>query len=242
VTGLLAQALGFNEPWLHQSVDEVITEVLAATAERYPALRGITLERLKQEHHVPLDLDSTIPFTSPSVGGTEGGPYFPTASGKVELFSQRMAESGFDALPGWADPGQVAWTEPAGESSPNETASAPLTLISAAAHHFTTSSFANQPDLLAREGMPFVEINPADAAARGIAAGDAVVVENSRGWCRLRAVVTDVVRPGVLASPKGRWSKLDGGRNVNWTVSDALADLAGQSTFHSNQVWIRRDS
>jgi anaerobic selenocysteine-containing dehydrogenase len=66
------------------------------------------------------------------------------------------------------------------------------------------------------------------------------VVENGRGWVQLRAVVTDAVRPGVLASPKGRWSKLDGGRNVNWTVSDALADMAGQSTFHSNRVWIRR--
>lgn len=238
VMGLLARALGFNEPWLHQSVDEVITEVLAATAERYPALRGITLERLKQEHHISLALDSTIPFD----GGIERGPRFPTTSGKVELFSQRMADNDLDPLPGWPDPRLVAWTELAGESSPTGRDSAPLTLISAAAHHFTTSSFANQPDLLAREGTPFVEINPADAAARGIAMGDTVVVENSRGGCKLQAVVTDAVRPGVLASPKGRWSKLDGGRNVNWTVSDALADLAGQSTFHSNQIWIRRDN
>ncbi|MBI1876897.1 MAG: molybdopterin oxidoreductase family protein, partial [Chloroflexi bacterium] len=71
--------------------------------------------------------------------------------------------------------------------------------------------------------------------------GDTVVVENQRGWCKLRAVVTDAVRPGVAVSPKGRWSKLDGGRNVNWTTPDALADFAGQSTFHSNRVWIRRD-
>ena len=67
-----------------------------------------------------------------------------------------------------------------------------------------------------------------------------VIVENRRGSCRLRAVVTEAVRPGVLASPKGRWSKLSDGRNVNWTTSDALADLAGQSTFHSNRVWLQR--
>jgi anaerobic selenocysteine-containing dehydrogenase len=53
-------------------------------------------------------------------------------------------------------------------------------------------------------------------------------------------VVTEGVRPGVVVSPKGRWAKRDGGRNVNWTTSDALADLAGQSTFHSNRVWLRR--
>jgi anaerobic selenocysteine-containing dehydrogenase len=66
-----------------------------------------------------------------------------------------------------------------------------------------------------------------------------VVVENGRGCCTLRAVVTDAVRPGVAASPKGRWSKLLGDRNVNWTTSDALGDIAGQSTFHSNRVWLR---
>ena len=71
--------------------------------------------------------------------------------------------------------------------------------------------------------------------------GDAVVVENGRGWFRVRAAVTDAVRRGVVASPKGRWAKLSGGRNVNWTTSDALGDLAGQSTFHSNRVWVRRE-
>jgi anaerobic selenocysteine-containing dehydrogenase len=113
-------------------------------------------------------------------------------------------------------------------------------LISGAAHHFVTSSFANQAGLLAHEGEPFVEIHPDDAKARGIAHGDQVVVENGRGWCELRAIVTDAVRPGVLASPKGRWSRLGNGRNVNWTTPDALGDMAGQSTFHSNRVWLRK--
>ncbi len=80
-------------------------------------------------------------------------------------------------------------------------------LISGAAHHFVSSSFANHPDFLQREGDPFVEINPQDAASRRIENGDLVILENGRGWCELRAVVTDNVRPGVLASPKGRWSK-----------------------------------
>jgi anaerobic selenocysteine-containing dehydrogenase len=87
---------------------------------------------------------------------------------------------------------------------------------------------------------PVVELNPADAAARGIANGDTVVVENGRGWCRLRAVVTEDVAPGVAVAPKGPWARLaPGGRNVNWTTPDAVADLAGQSTFHSNLVTIR---
>ncbi len=97
-----------------------------------------------------------------------------------------------------------------------------------------------QPALQQREGEPFVEIHPVDAAARGIRPGDCVIVANGRGWCALRAVVTEATRPGVLVSPKGRWSKLHGGRNVNWTTSDALGDMGGQSTFHSNRVWLRK--
>lgn len=243
VMGLLAGTMGFAEPWLYQSVDEVIEEILTASAIQNPAFQGITLTQLKEGQVVPLALDSTVPFAD---------LHFPTLSGKVELFSQGMAEAKLDPLPGWPDPEQVAGYDPDHNMvSPHDTitSSPPLTLISGAAHHFVTSSMANQASLLEREGTPFVEINPVDAAARGIGEGDTVIVENSRGWCKLRAVVTEAVRSGVLASPKGRWVKLDGGRNpsinsgrnVNWTTPDALADLAGQSTFHSNRVWIRRD-
>src|SRR5262249_40804162 len=115
-----------------------------------------------------------------------------------------------------------------------------LTLITGASHHFVSSSLASQPDLLKGEGPAVVEIHPQDARRRGISNGDATIVENGRGWCQLQAVLTEAVRPGVVVSPKGRWSKLTGGRNVNWTTPDALADMAGQSTFHSNKVWLRR--
>lgn len=230
VMGLLARAMGFDEPWLHQSADEVIAEILAATAAHNPGLRDITLERLKENGAVPLALDSAIPFA---------GLRFPTPSGKVEIFSQALADTGLDPLPGWAYPEQIEWVDEDNDKLSQSFDSPPLHLITAAAHHFVTSSMANQASLLQREGTPFVEIHPVDAAERGIADGDIVVVENGRGWCRLRAVITEAIRPGVLASPKGRWSKLDGGRNVNWTTSDVLADMAGQSTFHSNRVWVR---
>src|SRR5215475_13603023 len=45
--GLLATAMGFTEPWLHQTPDEVIEEVLAATAATDPHFAGLTLVRLK---------------------------------------------------------------------------------------------------------------------------------------------------------------------------------------------------
>jgi anaerobic selenocysteine-containing dehydrogenase len=227
VMRLLAEVMGFHEPWLGQTEDEVIDEVLTATARQNRALEGITLGALQAGGAVPLRLESATPFADGR---------FPTPSGKVELYSSRLADAGLDPLPGWRD-----GDEDDGEAGeePWERADA-LELLTGASHHFVSSSLASQTGLLRNAGTPLVEIHPTDAAVRGICHGDQVIVENGRGWCRLRAVVTDGVRRGVIVSPKGRWSKLDGGRNVNWTTSDALADMAGQSTFHSNRVWLRR--
>ncbi|HEX8034542.1 MAG TPA: molybdopterin dinucleotide binding domain-containing protein [Ktedonobacterales bacterium] len=106
---------------------------------------------------------------------------------------------------------------------------------------FVSSSFANLSHLLAKEGeIPWIEIHPEDAHRQGITGGTMVEVANTRGVCRLRAVVTENVLPGVVVAPKGRWlSRSLDGHNVTWTTSDALAELAGQSTFHSNLVEIR---
>ncbi len=235
VMRLLAAEMGFDEPWLRQDVDEVIAEVLRATAARNPFLEGVTLARLKAEGQVPLAVGPDAPFADGR---------FPTPSGKVELYSARLAAEGQDPLPGysgvWDDGGRDASDAARRRNWPESEA---LDLISPAAHHFTSSSFGNGRSQLRAEGAPTIEIHPDDAAARGIRHGELVVVENGRGCVTLRAIVTDNVRPGVVASAKGRWARNGDGRgerrNVNWTTSDALGDFAGQSTFHSNRVWVR---
>jgi anaerobic selenocysteine-containing dehydrogenase len=220
---LLAAAMGYDEPWLRQDAEEVIAEVVAASARKNATLAGVTMERLRDEGTVPLALPESdwVPFSD---------GVFPTPSGKVELRCERFAALGLDPVPDWAEPAEFAEPVVPGPD-------APLTLITGAAHHFVTTSMANQPRLVAKEGSPFVEINPADAAERGISDGQPVRLENQRGWCVLQAVVTDDVPPGVAVAPKGRWASLSpGGRTVNWTTPDAIGDLAGQSTFHSNRV------
>jgi anaerobic selenocysteine-containing dehydrogenase len=230
VMRLLATALGFTESWLHDDADTVIDEVLTATARHNPFLDGVILERVKQEQTVPLSVPQPTPFAD---------GIFPTPSGKVELYSQQLADEGLDPLPAYLDQADADNGQLNRSIAPFREEDA-LNLVTGAAHHFVSSSLANQAGLLKGAGPAFVEIHPDDAATRGIADGDSVLIENARGWCRLRAVLTDAVRRGVVVSPKGRWCKMNGGRNVNWTTSDALADMAGQSTFHSNRVWLRR--
>jgi anaerobic selenocysteine-containing dehydrogenase len=50
---------------------------------------------------------------------------------------------------------------------------------------------------------PFVEINPADAEALGIANSAAVTVASSKGELRLVARVSEDIRPGCVFVPRG---------------------------------------
>jgi anaerobic selenocysteine-containing dehydrogenase len=228
---LLAAAMGYDEPWLQQTAEEAIDEILTASAAKHPRMAGLSLERFQREGTIRLNLapEEEVPFSDGR---------FLTPSGKVELRSERAAALGLDPLPDYSPPTEFA--SPSPQSGVPSGSLSPLVLISGASHHFVTTSMANQPGLLAKEGTPYVEINPADACARGIVDGADVTVGNERGCCTLRAVVTDDVPPGVAVAPKGRWARLSPTRRtINWTTPDALGDLAGQSTYHSNLVEIR---
>ncbi len=223
----LSTAMGFNESWLHQDADEVIHEIIEATAQQHPRLAGITLERLQAEGSIPLAIPvgEEVPFAD---------GIFPTPSGKVEFYSTTAAAKGYDPVPGW---------EPEVESRTGQEAplssGARLPLLCPAAHHFVSSTFGNQERLIAKESAPTLRIHPGDAVARNIRSGQLVRVGNERGWCRLVAEVTDAVRPGVLATTTVWWPKFSPDqRNVNWTTSDRLADLGSGSTFYTNLVTV----
>lgn len=219
----LASTMGFTEPWLQQTADEVIDEIIETSKPKNPLLDGVSLARLQAEGTVPLNFgEGHVPFHD----GT-----FPTPSGKMEIRSETLAAEGIDPLPDWVP---VEETQAVGAWSDG------LVLLTGASHHFVTSSMANQPSLVRKEGTPYIEINPEDAAERGIEHGQMLYVWNDRGSCLLRAVVTPDVLRGVAVSPKGRWAKLSpGGRNVNWLTSDGVTDFGLQAIYHSNMVRVR---
>ncbi len=223
----LSPAMGINEPWLQQDANEVIQEIVDTTSQHNPRLVGITLERLQAEGSIPLAISTReeVPFAD--------GIFF-TPSGKVEFYSETAAARGYDPVPGWEPEVE---TRTRRDTSPS--ASATLPLLCPAAHHFVSSTFGNQERMITKEGAPTLRIHPSDAAVRNIQSGQLVRVGNERGWCRLVAEVTDVVRPGVLATTTVWWPKFSPDqRNVNWTTSDRLADLGGGSTFYTNLVTV----
>lgn len=124
---------------------------------------------------------------------------FPTPSGKIEIFSQRLADLNDPEIP--PIPKFIAGWE--GKQDPLS-ALYPLQLIT---FHFKTrahSCFYNVPWL--KELEPHrLWIHVIDAAPRGIKDGDILRVFNARGAVRIPAHVTQRIMPGVVALGEGAW-------------------------------------
>ena len=105
----------------------------------------------------------------------------------------------------------------------------------------THSIHGNQP-ILERADRDDVWINTADAAARGIVAGQRVRVFNDRGATILPARVTDRIKPGVVSIKDGAWfTPNEDGADTHGCCNVLTADRSapsGASTFNSNFVEI----
>ena len=218
----LASRMGF-EPDLFPDDETLIRQAL----DGGPTTRGITLEQLRETPSIRLNLpDDYMPFA-------EGN--FPTPSGKCELYSERMAQDGFDPLPTYIPPREDPQTQPSLASQ------FPIQLLSPPRPQFLNSTFANSPSHRAVAGDPTVEMAEADASARGLNEGDWAEVYNNRGSFLARVALSGSVKPGVAVATGLYWNKLVPGRgNANSTTATALTDMGGGATFFDNLVEVRR--
>jgi anaerobic selenocysteine-containing dehydrogenase len=209
----LAAAMGLQDPCLQESDDSMIRTLLSGN---HPFLKGITLERLDEEHFMRLNIgDPFLPFAA-------GG--FGTPSGKCEFRAESL---GF---------------EPPVESRAGDKellSRYPLELISPKNDDSMNSTFGNRPGVDAQTAM--LTVHPGDAAPRGIGTGDTVRLKNDRGQCILVAKVSSDVAPGVVCAPSVRWPKLAPDRSsVNMLTSQRLTDKGGGPTFYSCLVEVER--
>ncbi len=145
-----------------------------------------------------------------------------TASGRIELYSDSL-ESGF----GYGAP----------RYTPVEK-SRPFTVITPSSSKRTNATFGGDA---ASAGAEIVEINPADAAARDIADGALVALENDLGRVVLEARLTDSVAPGVLYSPKGTWLRSsESGQTVNALIdAEIKTDILDGACYNETFVDLR---
>jgi biotin/methionine sulfoxide reductase len=125
-----------------------------------------------------------------------------TPSGRIELFSQKIAGFGYDNCPPHA-----SWLEPSEWVGGAIAQNYPLHLISSQPRHKLHSQMDGGP-ISARGKVgdrEAVTMNPDDARRRGIKDGDVVRIHNARGACLAGAVLSDALSPGVAKLSCGAW-------------------------------------
>lgn len=125
-----------------------------------------------------------------------------TPSGRIELFSERIASFGY------ADcPGHPTWFEPAEWLGGPAAKKHPLHMLSDQPHTKLHSQLDHSSYSLANKvaGREPIHIHPDDAARRDVRHGDVVRVFNDRGACLAGAVLDVNLRPGVVKLSTGAW-------------------------------------
>ena len=210
----LAAAMGFTEPELFESDEELLGQ----------ALSGLDLDELKEAGFVRIDVaDELNPYA-------DGG--FATPSGKAELASDHLESLGLPRVPTFTPPNEGVGSVLA--------ATFPLMLASPKLHtRFLNSSYSGLPKHQPIEGGPFVEITAADAQDRGLAEGDNARVFNNRASLIVPVKISERVRPGLVSVPFGWWRSEHGdGGAVNDLTSDTIVDWGGGVAYGDTLVQV----
>jgi len=167
-----------DEAWVRSFITKLSEEV---EFPDYDALRNQGVYRLK--------LDKSEKQQKP----------FPTPSGKIEIYSQLVADMNHPLIP--PIPKYMETWESLNDPL---TEKYPLQLITPHFKRRAHSQFNNLPWLRELQTQT-ISINTIDAGSRGIKEGDMVRVVNDRGEMRIPAQVTERIMPGVVAIPQGAW-------------------------------------
>jgi anaerobic selenocysteine-containing dehydrogenase len=225
---LLARAMNFESELFEVGDLELVKLAIQPKAgtNGYPsasAFSEVTIEKLLEGAPIRLNVPKDYaPFA-------KGG--FGTPSGKCEFYSESMKQRGMDPLPTYIPPHEDPQTQP------ELAAKYPLQMITPPEAGFLNSLFANLESIRNDYPEPKLEIHPRDAVPRNLHSGAWVEVKNDRGSFQARAVVTEEIQPGVVASYGLRWSEHSpDGKNCNSISSTKLTDLGGGATFFDNLV------
>jgi biotin/methionine sulfoxide reductase len=126
----------------------------------------------------------------------------PTPSGRIEIASSTIASFGYDDCPG-----HPTWLRPEFLADPPGTGPFPLFLVANNPATRLHSQLDHGAGSAAAKvgGREPVRMHPADAAARGLAAGDVVVVESRVGSVLAGLVPSADVARGVVQLSTGAW-------------------------------------
>ncbi len=212
----LAAALGYEEPSLFDDDDTLMRD----------ALPDVDIDELRRVGW------ARAPY--PDDGRPFGDGVFDTPSGKVHLASDVLEALGQPRVPTYVP----AAEGPGGD--PRLVGAYPLQLMTPKHHtRFLNSGYSHLPKHGPAEGGPFVELDPADAAERGLEDGAIARVWNDRASVELPVRITDRLRPGVASIPWGWWRRHHpDGMVANTLTNDTLTEWGGGVAFYDTLVQV----
>ncbi len=215
----LATKMGYGADWWNGDINACMDWQLEAFE--------MTYEQLRTEHPTGITYGGNDPayekyekiFATKSTR-IDKGAYLP--QGKVALYNTTFESIGFNPMPEWRE-------LPEGPTATPDLLEKYSLLLSD--YHtckaYNASWLRNVPYLRQVLPYPTLHINPDTAKARGIADGDWVIVQGTRGSLKLKAEYWPGCRPDTVMTLHGWWqgcqelgmedfSLLEGGANVNY--------------------------
>ena len=226
----LAQKLGLTD-YNDKSEEEWVRSIAAGFSEAagipdYDTLKEQGVHKVKSEEpYVSFKQQIEDPDNNP----------FPTPSGKIEIYSQQIADMAHPLLP--SIPKHIETWESANDPLAKEY---PLQLVTTHFRRRAHSQFETIPWLREQQRQA-IWVNTVDAEARGVKNGDLVRVFNDRGQIILPARVTERITPGVVAVPEGAWYQPDENSVDRGGCANVLtrAEMSPAGAFPSNTALVQ---
>jgi anaerobic dimethyl sulfoxide reductase subunit A len=224
---LLAERLGIKD-FSGKNEDEWMAEVLTGNRDipDKDAFRREGISRLKLEKpYVDFEENTRETARMP----------FNTPTGRIEIYSTRLAERDDPALP--PVPQYIETWESLRDPLAREF---PLQLITTHTARRAHTTFETIPWL--KELYPdTLGLNPADAESRGLGEGDLARVFNRRGALLMKVRLTERLRPGVADLPVGAWYKPgpDGADRGGCSNVLTRAEVSPGGAFPSNTALVQ---
>lgn len=198
---MLGSAMGYDMNYLPEYNDETINMVLQKSGV------NADFEKLKEGPYMESHME--IAFADRR---------FNTPSGKIELYSEVLAEK-------WnSTPMPDFYSESRAEGSE----SYPLRFLSTHARERLHSQFADVESL--NKEKPLIYINREDAENRELAEGQRVRIFNDKGEIYALVKITDTIKPGMVNVYEGLSEHT--GASVNMLTDQGVTDIGWGATYY----------